>query len=135
MGCYGIGTTRCVQAIIEQNAWRNEHGIIWPRTIAPYEVVIIPTNFSEEPIRQLAERLYEQFMAIGIEVVLDDRDERFGVKIRDADLIGYPTKIIVGRDAKDGKVEAVDRKTHTKCFAKAEDAAFLVKEWREEGIS
>ncbi len=132
MGCYGIGTTRCVQAIIEQPAWRDENGMIWPRSIAPYEVVIVPTNLRDREVKELAERLYKELTWVGIEVVLDDRDDGFGIKIKDADLIGYPSKVIVGRQAKEGRVEMIDRKTGVKFFRTREDVISQIKQWRKE---
>ena len=95
MGCYGIGVGRTMAAVIEQS--HDENGIIWPMTIAPYHVVIIPVNDKEEILMRTAEELYDKFQKAGIETVFDDRKERPGVKFKDADLIGYPLKITIGK--------------------------------------
>ena len=132
MGCYGIGTTRCVQAIIEQPAWRDDNGIIWPRSIAPFEVVVVATNYSNETIREVSEGLYNELASAGIEVVIDDRNDGFGVKVKDADLIGYPVKVIVGRGAQEGTVELVDRKTKVKRVVPIQEVQKTIVEWRKE---
>lgn len=135
MGCYGIGTSRCVQAIIEQPAWHDDKGMIWPRAIAPYEVVVVPVNYKDPDMQRIAERVYAALTSAKIEVVIDDRDAKFGEKITDADLIGYPTKIIVGRDAKNGLVEVVDRKTGTKDLKMVNYIVDTVRDWRKaDGI-
>ncbi len=103
MGCYGIGVNRCVAAIIEQNC--DENGIIWPVNIAPYKVVIVPVNIGDEQQMAVAEKMYNDLKAKGIEVIMDDRDERAGVKFKDADLIGTPLRITVGKLVADGLVE------------------------------
>lgn len=94
MGCYGIGVSRTMAATIEQNF--DENGIIWPVSIAPYTVVIVPINTKDEQQMKIAEELYEKLRNNNLEVVLDDRNERAGVKFKDADLIGYPVKITIG---------------------------------------
>ena len=88
MGCYGIGVSRILAAAIEQS--HDDDGIIWPDNIAPFEVIIIPVNFADEKIRKTAGKIYEELKAKGIEVLIDDRDERAGIKFKDADLIGIP---------------------------------------------
>jgi len=103
MGCYGIGVSRCIAAIIEQNC--DDNGIVWPVPVAPYEVEIVPVNASDEVQMGVAEEIYEKLQAAGIEVVMDDRDERAGVKFKDADLLGFPVRITVGKFAADGIVE------------------------------
>lgn len=97
MGCYGIGVSRTLAAAVEQNY--DENGIIWPKTIAPYEVVIVPVSDKNEDQMRIAEELYAIFTKAGIDVMLDDRAERAGVKFKDADLIGYPIRITVGKKA------------------------------------
>ena len=97
MGCYGVGVSRTMAAAIEQH--HDADGIIWPAAIAPYQVVIVPINIKDEPQMAMAEKVYQELMTAGIEVVLDDRDERSGVKFKDADLIGYPVRITVGPKA------------------------------------
>lgn len=94
MGCYGIGITRTVAAAIEQH--HDEHGIVWPLPLAPAAVHLLPVNWHDPLIRQTAETLYTQLLAAGVEVLLDDRDERPGVKFKDADLIGLPLRVTIG---------------------------------------
>ena len=103
MGCYGIGVSRTMQAIVEQH--HDEHGIIWPMSVAPYHVIIDLVGIKDETQKTLAEDLYEKLQKRGVEVILDDRDERPGVKFKDADLIGIPIRIVVGKKAADGIVE------------------------------
>ena len=110
MGCYGIGIGRTVAAGIEQN--HDENGIIWPMPLAPYQVIITPVNVNEEDVMESAENLYKSMLAGNIEVIFDDRDERAGVKFKDADLIGIPLRVVVGRkNLAQGKVELKIRKT------------------------
>jgi prolyl-tRNA synthetase len=110
MGCYGVGVSRTMAAAIEQH--HDADGIIWPVAIAPYKVVIVPINTKDEPQMAMAERVYQELSAAGVEVVLDDRDERSGVKFKDADLIGYPLRITVGPKAlKENCVEVKVRRT------------------------
>ena len=109
MGCYGIGVTRLAQAAIEQN--HDNDGICWPIQIAPFSVVLIPTNFKDPIQKKLSEEIYIMFVKNYIDVLLDDRDERAGVKFKDADLIGIPFRVIIGRDAIENKVELVSRST------------------------
>jgi prolyl-tRNA synthetase len=103
MGSYGIGISRTMAAVIEQN--NDENGIIWPVSIAPFHVVIIPVNTLEKTQMEIAENLYTRLQTAGVEVILDDRDERAGVKFKDADLIGFPIRITVGKKAGDGIIE------------------------------
>lgn len=103
MGCYGIGVTRTAQAAVE--ALHDENGIKWPVAIAPYHLVIVPVNVKDETMVATAERLYKEALQAGMEVVLDDREERAGVKFKDADLIGYPVRVTVGKTVAEGKVE------------------------------
>ncbi len=104
MGTYGIGITRTMAAAIEQN--HDDNGIVWPLAIAPYEVVIIATKWADEKVRDTCEWIYEGLATAGVEVALDDRDERAGVKFNDADLIGYPYRLTVGpRGLESGTVE------------------------------
>jgi len=94
MGCYGIGVSRIVAAAIEQS--HDQNGIIWPLPIAPFQVLILPVNYEHEKIRTISNRIYKQLESAGYEVLMDDRDERAGVKFKDADLIGIPIRITVG---------------------------------------
>ena len=110
MGCYGIGVGRTMAAAIEQN--HDEHGIIWPRAIAPYEVVVVAVNAKVEEQLAYAEEIYEELRAAGVDVLLDDRRERAGVKFNDCDLIGYPVRIAVGpKTIENGSIEVKVRRT------------------------
>jgi prolyl-tRNA synthetase len=109
MGCYGIGVSRLAQAAVEQSY--DQNGIIWPMAIAPYQVIICVPNITDAHQMEVATQLYDQLNQAGIETILDDRDERAGVKFKDADLIGIPLRIVTGRSLKDGKVELVNRST------------------------
>ena len=111
MGCYGIGIGRTVAACIEQN--HDNDGIVFPLPIAPFHCIISAINYSkEEPVREACEGIYNQLDGAGVEVLLDDRDERPGVKFKDADLIGIPLRIVVGsKNLAEGKVELKYRKT------------------------
>jgi len=110
MGCYGIGVSRTMAATIEQH--HDESGIVWPAAIAPYHIVVVPISGKDEAQMSLAEQIYENLNKIGMEAVLDDRNERPGVKFKDADLIGYPLKITVGPKAiNDNIIEVKVRRT------------------------
>ncbi len=121
MGCYGIGISRTAAAAVE--AHYDEHGIKWPISIAPYHAVIVPVNIQDTLQMEVAEKLYKELKANGVEVVLDDRDERAGVKFKDADLIGFPYRITVGKTINDGFVEYKVRETGDVEKLKPEDAA------------
>jgi len=108
MGSYGIGVERIITAAIEQN--NDANGIIWPKSISPFDVVITITNIKDEKLRAAAEKLYTDLRHAGLEVLLDDRDERAGVKFKDADLIGIPFRITLGKKIGDGVVELFDRR-------------------------
>ena len=103
MGCYGIGVTRTLAAVVEQN--HDENGIIWPMSVAPYHVIITVMKPDDEIQAKVADEIYNELMKSGAEVMLDDRKERPGVKFKDADLLGIPIRITVGRGAADGMVE------------------------------
>ena len=110
MGCYGIGVGRTMAAAIEQN--NDEHGIIWPRAIAPFELVVVPVNAKNGEQLSYAERVYEELKTAGVDVLLDDRTERAGVKFKDCDLIGYPLRITIGPKAlEEDVIEVKVRKT------------------------
>jgi len=109
MGCYGIGISRLAQAAVEQN--NDESGIIWPVSIAPFEVIIIIANIKNNIQKSLAEEIYQKLIKDGVDALLDDRDERAGMKFKDADLIGIPWRIVAGREATSGLVELHNRKT------------------------
>ncbi len=113
MGCYGIGVSRTMAAAIEQG--NDKDGIIWPRAIAPFEAVVVPVNAKEPAQLSLAEKVYEEMKAAGIDVLLDDRKERAGVKFKDADLIGYPLRVTIGPKAvESGVIELRVRRTGEK---------------------
>ena len=104
MGCYGIGVNRIIAALIETS--HDENGIIWPMSLAPYEVIVTPLNVKEAEVMQAAERIYGELQAAGVDVLLDDRDQRPGVKFKDADLIGIPLRVVVGgRSLTSGQLE------------------------------
>lgn len=109
MGCYGIGISRTAAAAVE--AHYDENGIKWPISIAPYHVVIVPVNIQDKLQMEVAEKMYEDLKKAGVEVVLDDRDERAGVKFKDADLIGFPYRVTVGKTINEGLVEYKTRET------------------------
>jgi prolyl-tRNA synthetase len=107
MGCYGIGVERMMAAVVE--LYNDEAGIIWPVSIAPFHVVVTPVNIKDQDLMSAAERIYDELQAAGVEVLLDDRNERAGVKFNDADLIGVPYRLTVGKKIKEGKVELMTR--------------------------
>ena len=110
MGCYGVGVSRRMAAAIEQNY--DDNGIIWPIEIAPYHVLVVPVNTKDEASAAKAEEIYMQLKKVGLETVIDDRNERPGVKFKDADLIGYPLRVVVGpKTLTEGKLEVKIRKT------------------------
>jgi prolyl-tRNA synthetase len=113
MGCYGIGVSRLIATIIEQN--HDAQGILWPKEVAPFDIVISPLDVTKEAVMQKARELHDMLQAQGRSVLLDDRDERAGVKFKDAELIGVPVQIILGRDfMANGTLEYKNRKTATK---------------------
>ena len=118
-GCYGIGVSRILAAVAE--ASNDENGLIWPISIAPYQVHVICANLTDETQRTLAEQVYDNLCQAGVEVLYDDREERAGVKFKDADLIGNPIQIVVGKTAAEGKVEIRDRATKTAEVVPAEE--------------
>ncbi len=134
MGCYGIGVTRTVAASIEQN--HDENGIIWPVAIAPYEVVIVPANNKSEDVMKAAEGLYNALESSQDEIVFDDRAERAGIKFKDADLIGYPLRVTIGKKWQEsGCVEIKLRRTgevfevpYENCAEKVEELLNYLRE-------
>jgi len=120
MGSYGIGPARIAAAAIEQN--HDKDGIIWPKSIAPFDIEILPLNMKDSKTVEVAEKLNKDLTERGIEVLMDDRDERAGVKFKDADLIGIPTQVILGeKNLKEGVVEIKDRKTKKVVRIKVEE--------------
>jgi prolyl-tRNA synthetase len=108
MGSYGIGVERIITATVEQQ--HDDDGIIWPKELAPFDVVVTITNMKQDELRGAGEKLYEELQRAGLDVLLDDRDERAGVKFKDADLIGIPYRITIGKKIADGIVELFDRR-------------------------
>ena len=127
MGCYGIGISRTAAAAVERH--HDEHGIKWPIAIAPYHVDIVPVNIQDELQMKVANEIYEKLLAAKVEAVLDDRDERAGVKFKDADLIGFPFRITVGKTITEGLVEFKVRETDEVFKVKPEEAAEKIIEY------
>lgn len=119
MGCYGIGVTRLLSAVAEQNA--DENGLVWPDSIAPFDVHVIPVNAKKEEQMAMANDLEQKLTAAGYEVLVDDRKERAGVKFADSDLIGIPLRVTIGKKAADGIVEVKIRKTGETIEVKQEE--------------
>lgn len=132
MGCYGVGVSRLAQSAVEQSY--DKDGIIWPVAIAPYHVIISIPNISDAQQVEVAEKLYAELNQSGIETLLDDRDERAGVKFKDADLIGIPYRIVPGRSLKSGKVEVVERATHKSHEILIEQVNSTLKQWIDAAI-
>jgi prolyl-tRNA synthetase len=127
MGCYGIGVSRTLQAIVEQH--HDEHGIIWPVSVAPYEVEIVPLDVHDDLCWPVAEQVAAELLSAGVEVVVDDRKERPGVKFNDADLMGFPYQVVCGKKAiKNGNVELKDRATGERSEVAIADVAALLAE-------
>ncbi|PIP72364.1 MAG: proline--tRNA ligase [Nitrospinae bacterium CG22_combo_CG10-13_8_21_14_all_47_10] len=111
MGCYGIGVGRTAAAAIEQN--HDDRGIVWPLNLAPFQVIIIPVNYSDDEVKNACDTIYDRLQEIGIDSLLDDRADRLGVKLKDADLIGIPLQIIIGpKNLSAGQIEIKIRKTN-----------------------
>ena len=130
MGCYGIGLSRIVAAAAEQ--FHDDAGLRWPKALAPYDVVVVPTNMDQPDVVEAAERLYAELAARGIAAVIDDRDDSAGVKFADADLIGYPVQVVVGkRGIKEGvadlKVRATGERSRAPLAETATGAAALLE--------
>ena len=125
MGSYGIGVERIITSAIEQN--HDADGIIWPKTIAPFDVVVTVTNMKDDKLRETGEKLYKDLMRAGLDALLDDRDERAGVKFKDADLIGIPYRITIGKKVSDGVVELFTRATKSSEDVKLADIVSRVQ--------
>ncbi len=126
MGCYGIGISRIMAALVEQ--YHDEKGIKWPTPVAPFELAILCLNTSDQEMAQVAERLYVEAQEKGIDVIYDDREESAGFKFADADLVGFPYRIVVGKKVKEGKVEIQRRATGERWDVPVEEAITKVKE-------
>lgn len=128
MGCYGIGVNRIAAAYIEQN--NDKDGIIWPVSISPFHVVVIVVNAADKNLMNFAEEIYSDLQKKGIDVLLDDRDERAGIKFKDADLIGFPYQIIVSeRHINEKKVEVKIRRTNERSIVKRDEVLGLPRPW------
>lgn len=127
MGCYGVGVSRLAQAAVEQSY--DKDGIIWPVAITPYHAIIIVPNIKDKNQMEVAQNLYNQLNKIGVETLLDDRDERAGVKFKDADLIGIPYRVVTGRSLKAGKVEVVTRQTKESQEIEVTNLVETLKNW------
>ena len=126
MGCYGIGISRTAAAAVE--AHHDDWGIKWPVSIAPYHAIVVPVSTNDETQMKVAEEIYKKLQENGIEIVIDDRNERPGVKFKDADLIGFPYRITVGKTITDGKVEFVTRETGEKVEMTPDEAVVRLTE-------
>ena len=133
MGCYGVGVSRLAQSAVEQSY--DKDGIIWPVAIAPYHAIICIPNISDSQQVEVAEKLYSELNSAGIETMLDDRDERAGVKFKDADLIGIPYRIVTGRSLKQGKVEVVERATKKSQEIAIDEVCATLKQWIDVAIA
>jgi prolyl-tRNA synthetase len=125
MGSYGIGVERIMAAAVEQQ--HDADGIIWPRELAPFNVIVTITNIKQDDLREAGEKLYQDLQRAGLEVLLDDRDERAGVKFKDADLIGVPFRITVGKTVSEGLVELFDRSKKTSERVRIDDVVAQVQ--------
>ncbi len=134
MGCYGIGIGRTVAACIEQN--NDADGIVWPMPLAPYQVIVTPVNVNDSDVLKAAEEIYNNLLSDGVEVILDDRDERAGVKFKDADLIGIPLRVTVGKkNLLSGNVELKNRKSGETKIYPLDKIIFEIKKNIAEGLN
>ncbi|QFS43295.1 proline--tRNA ligase [Nostoc sphaeroides] len=127
MGCFGVGVSRLAQAAVEQSY--DKDGIIWPVAIAPYHAIVTIPNIKDAQQMEIAQKLYTELNQAGIETLLDDRDERAGVKFKDADLIGIPYRIVTGRAIANGKVEVVERATRNSQEILIEEVTTTLHKW------
>ncbi|MEH1910530.1 proline--tRNA ligase [Nostoc sp.] len=132
MGCFGVGVSRLAQAAVEQSY--DKDGIIWPVAIAPYHAIVTIPNIKDAQQVEIAQKLYTELNQAGIETLLDDRDERAGVKFKDADLIGIPYRIVTGRAIANGKVEVVERATRKSQEIVIDEVTTTLKQWITEAI-
>lgn len=132
MGCYGIGVGRTVAAVIEKNY--DDDGIIWPKSIAPYQVIIVPVSMKDPLQAEAAQKLYRELQDAGVETVLDDRDERPGVKFKDADLIGFPIRVTIGpKSLQQGEMEVVLRRSKEKQSLPIKNILPTIRQILEDG--
>ncbi|MEH1851935.1 MAG: proline--tRNA ligase [Nostoc sp.] len=132
MGCFGVGVSRLAQAAVEQSY--DKDGIIWPVAIAPYHAIVTIPNIKDAQQIEIAQKLYTELNQAGIETLLDDRDERAGVKFKDADLIGIPYRIVTGRAIANGKVEVVERATRKSQEIVIDEVTTTLHKWITEAI-
>ncbi len=132
MGCYGVGVSRLAQAAVEQSY--DKDGIIWPVAIAPYQAIVVIPNVNDQEQVKAAETLYTSLNQAGIETLLDDRNERAGVKFKDADLIGIPYRIVTGKALKDSRVEVVRRATHEAQEVPLDQVLATLQTWIAEAV-
>lgn len=125
MGCYGIGVTRTLSALVEQ--YSDDNGIVWPEIVAPYKVHIVIANAKDEALVERANKLYDSLIANNIDVIMDDRKESFGVKLTDAELLGMPYIVIVGRDSANGQYEFIERKSLDKSLKTYDEIMQILK--------
>jgi prolyl-tRNA synthetase len=131
MGCYGIGISRTVQAVIEQK--HDKDGIIWPVSIAPYHVHICQLDIGDPLVVEVADKIYSELLSAGVDVLFDDRDERPGVKFKDADLLGMPLRLTIGaRGLQSGEIEVVDRSTKVVTKMPLGEVCLYVQNWLKE---
>ncbi len=133
MGCYGVGVSRLAQSAVEQSY--DKDGIIWPVAIAPYHAIVVIPNVNQSEQVEAAEKLYRDLNDAGIETLLDDREERAGVKFKDADLIGIPYRIVTGRSLKQGKVEVVERSTKNSQEVEIDAVVEMLREAIDKAIA
>ncbi len=133
MGCYGVGVSRLAQSAVEQSY--DQDGIIWPVAIAPYHAIVTIPNVKDAQQVEIAQKLYTELNKAGVETLLDDRDERAGVKFKDADLIGIPYRIVTGRAINNGKVEVVKRATHETQEIAIEEVVNTLEQWVNEALA
>jgi prolyl-tRNA synthetase len=132
MGCYGIGVSRLAQSAVEQSY--DKDGIVWPVAIAPYQAIVVIPNVNDTDQVSAANVIYTELSRAGVEVMLDDRHERAGVKFKDADLIGIPYRIVTGRSLQQGKVEVVRRATRESQEISIHEVVPTIKRWLEEAV-
>lgn len=133
MGCYGVGVSRLAQSAVEQSY--DKDGIIWPVAIAPYHAIVTIPNIKDAQQIEIAEKLYTELNQAGVETLLDDRNERAGVKFKDADLIGIPFRIVTGRAIANGKVEVVKRATRESQEIAIDEVVKTLQEWVKQAIT
>ncbi|WP_448602986.1 proline--tRNA ligase [Thermoleptolyngbya sp.] len=132
MGCYGVGVSRLAQAAVEQN--HDKDGIIWPVAIAPYHAIVVIPNINDAAQVEAAEKLYADLNAAGVETLLDDRDERAGVKFKDSELVGIPFRVVTGRSLQQGEVEVVKRATQESQEIALDQVVPTLKQWVQAAI-